>query len=41
MKKMYEEPLALMLEIEVEDVICTSAGDNDSSWIDGASFDIK
>lgn len=26
MKKMYEEPLALMLELEVEDVICTSAG---------------
>ena len=37
-KKMYEEPSVLVVELEMEDIICMSAGDNDSSW-DGTATD--
>lgn len=37
-KRMYKEPVFEMISIEIEDVICTSAGDNDSSW-DGTAAD--
>ena len=37
-KNVYSEPVLEMISIEMEDIICTSAGDNDSSW-DGTARD--
>lgn len=36
-KKLYNEPRMEIVEIEVEDVICMSGGDNDTNWWDGKS----
>lgn len=37
-KSIYSEPVMEMISVEMEDIICTSAGDNDSNW-DGPARD--
>lgn len=37
-KSIYSEPVMEMISVEMEDIICTSRGDNDSNW-DGTAAD--
>ncbi len=40
-RSVYSEPIVELIDLEVEDVICTSTGDNDSPWaLDRADFSI-
>lgn len=36
-KRTYNEPVVEVIAIEMEDIICVSKGDNDSSWWDGSA----
>lgn len=37
-RSVYVEPVVELIELEMEDIICTSRGDNDSNW-DGTAAD--